>query len=344
MKRQFGIVAAFAALSVVVAAEPEGRPERRPGKPDGGRPGKPMRPDESWRRLDRDGNGQVSFEEFASNERLQRMPAEARREIFERLDKNGNGSIERNELSPRGPSHGPGGERRRPIWLGDMDKNRDGEISFEEFRTGRMVSRLPEEKQREIFARMDSDGNGVLNKADRPPGFRIPRLAELDRDKSGGVSYEEFSAGKMAQRLPEKARREMFDRLDRDGDGELTPDEAPRPPGKGPGIGPGPGSGRGGPGVVFGELDKDGDGSLSFEEFRNSPWMREQDEDAQEDRFEALDENGDLKLSHEEFGAGRKAERKRPDEMRRPGRPDGGDPGKREKGPGQQGRPGGGLI
>jgi len=342
MKRQFGIIAASLALCVVVTAEPGRRPEGRPGGPGGPggeTPGKPMRPDESWKRLDRDGSGQVSYEEFASNERLQRMPEEARRQIFARLDKNGNGSIERNELAPRGPSHGPGGERRRPIWLGDMDKNRDGAISFEEFRTGRMVSRLPEEKQREMFSRMDGDGNGVLNKADRPQGFHggMPRLADLDRDKSGAVSFEEFSVGKMAQRVPEKQRREMFDRLDRNKDGQLGPDDTQRPTGNGHGFGPGPG--RGGPGAGFGDLDGDEDGALSFDEFRKAPWMREQDEDSQEDRFEALDKDGDLKLTPQEFGAGRKPDNKRPEEKARPKRPDGGAPGKRKNAPGGGQRP-----
>jgi len=298
-----------------------------------------MRPNESWRRLDRDGSGQVSYEEFASNERLQRMPEPARRQIFARLDKNGNGAIERNELSPRGPSHGPGGGRRRPVWLGDMDKNRDGAISFEEFRTGRMVSRLPVARQREMFDRMDGDGSGVLDKTDRPHGFRggMPKLSDLDRDKSGGVSYEEFSAGKMAQRVPEDRRREMFKHLDHNGDGQLGPGELQRTPGNGHGFGPG----RGGSAAGFEELDEDDDGALSFDEFRKAPWMRELGEDEQENRFEALDKDQDLKLTPREFGAGWRPERRPAEEKARPKRLNGGVPGKRKNAPGREERPAG---
>lgn len=333
MKRQFAMILASVAVCGLAAAEPEREPGGRPGGQagaGGGSPGKGKRSDESWNHLDRDGNGKVSFEEFASNERLQRMPEEARWEIFARLDKNRSGSIERNELSRHGPSHGPGGERRRPMWLGNLDKNRDGVIDFAEFRHGRMVARLPEPKQREIFGRMDRDGNGRLDKADRPEGFRggMPRLADLDRDKSGGVSFEEFSAGKMAKRVPGEQRRAMFDHLDRNKDGELGPDDSHRSAGNG--FGPAPG--RGGPGAGFKDLDKNGDGTLSFDEFRKAPWMREQDEDSQEDRFEALDGDGDLNLTPREFGEGRKPERRRPGGNGRTKRPDESGPGERKGG------------
>jgi Ca2+-binding EF-hand superfamily protein len=48
-------------------------------------------------------------------------------------------------------------------------------------------------------------------------------------------------------------------------------------------------------------LDKDGDGALSFEEFRAGRAVSQLSEDAQEDRFEALDKNADLKLTPDEL-------------------------------------------
>jgi hypothetical protein len=80
------------------------------------------------------------------------------------------------------------------------------------------------------------------------------------------------------------------------------------------------------------ELDQDGDGLLSFEEFRKAPWLRDQDEDTQEDRFEALDADGDLKLSPVELGAGKNPERRRPEGRGRPKRPDEGGRGTRNGG------------
>ena len=333
MKRVFHLIAIGLVFSGVAAAEPERRSPQRPAGPDAGRPGKPgkpVRPDESWRLLDADGDGQVCYREFAGNERLQRMPEEARRQIFGRLDKNGDGAIQEQEMAPRGHKNGTGGERRRPMWLGDMDRNRDGAISFEEFRGGRMVARVPEPKQREMFDRMDRDGNGRLDRADHMGGFHggMPRLADLDTDKSGGVNFEEFSVGKMAQKVPKERRREMFDRFDRNGDGELSPKDT-----HGPGSGPGREPSRGGQGGGFESLDADGDKVLSFDEFRKAPWLRSMDEDAREDRFEELDQDGDLKLTPDEIGAGMK--RNHP---RSGARPDGKGPERRAEGQGPERR------
>jgi hypothetical protein len=49
------------------------------------------------------------------------------------------------------------------------------------------------------------------------------------------------------------------------------------------------------------KLDANGDGALSFEEFRAGPAMKDLTEDQQEDRFELLDRNKDLKLGPEDF-------------------------------------------
>lgn len=351
MKRVFELITTGLILCGIAGAEPERRPPVRPGgqapgKPGGQAPGKPggqaagksgkagkaRRSDEAWRQLDANGDGRVSYDEFVANERLDRMPEEARKQIFARLDKNGDGGIQADEMKSRGHGGGAGGERRRPMWLGEMDRNRDGAISFEEFRRGRMIARLPEPKQREMFERMDRDGNGRIDRADRPEGFHggMPRLAELDSDQSGGVSFEEFSAGEMAARLSEKQRRAMFDRFDRNGDGQLRPDDS-----RGPGQRPGRG---GHAGAGFNGLDEDGDKTLSFDEFRKAPWIRDLDEDAQEGRFDEIDRDGDLKLTPAELEAAAKRGRPWPEgkrSMDQPGpmkRPDG-------KGPGRKARP-----
>ena len=57
------------------------------------------------------------------------------------------------------------------------------------------------------------------------------------------------------------------------------------------------------PRQIIRQLDKNGDGALSFEEFRESPMVRNLTEDEQEDRFEEMDRNDDLKLTHEDFPA-----------------------------------------
>jgi hypothetical protein len=67
-------------------------------------------------------------------------------------------------------------------------------------------------------------------------------------------------------------------------------------------------------------LDENGDKELSFGEFRKAPWLGGLGEDEQEDRFEELDADGDLKLTPAEFDAGgRKGREKMDGEERRQG-------------------------
>lgn len=156
------------------------------------------------------------------------------------------------------------GERMRAA-----DTNNDGKITWEE-----MSAAFPE-ATRERFDRMDTNGDGVLSPADRPPrgegpgpegGPRGPRpdgapggrgpgaeggwFQRLDVDKDGKVSQEEYLKG------APNATEERFKRLDTDGDGYVTPAEmraawaerrgnrpAPAPDagdgkGRGPGRGP----------------------------------------------------------------------------------------------------------
>ncbi len=138
---------------------------------------------------------------------------------------------------PDGPSpHGP----RVQDMFRKMDKNRDGGISKEEFFAFGRMDRIPVEKQEKFFDRLDSDGNGSLTE-EEIRGMRKNReedrkreFRELDANKSGGLDFAEFSQGKFFQKLPEEKRRQIFDRMDTDGDGEVTPKDKPKGPPKGP--------------------------------------------------------------------------------------------------------------
>jgi hypothetical protein len=123
----------------------------------------------------------------------------------------------------------------------------------------------------------------------------MPPLEQVDADKDGRIVFAEFQKLGFVAKLPEERQRALFARMDRDGDGALTPKD--RPPGGGPGRDARrDGRGRGNPHDLIRHLDRDGDGALSFEEFRQAGFLKDRSEDEQEEQFEAMDRNGDLKI------------------------------------------------
>lgn len=223
---------------------------------------------------------------------------------------------------PGGPppraGEGPHGGHRPFVeaWKA-ADKDADGFISREEFGLIPRIQGLPEEKRAGLFTRLDKDADGKLDRGElgrigRPregSGNRMPRLWELDVDKSGGVSFEEFKAGRVFQKLAPEKQQAVFHRLDTNGDGMITPKDNPEPPFRHDRGNPRPKRQEDGkpdvprvePRQLIRQLDQDGNGTVTFEEFRAGPRVRDLTEDEQEDRFEALDKNHDLKITVEDF-------------------------------------------
>lgn len=230
-------------------------------------------------RLDANHDGKIDADEFKGPE-----------EAFTRMDKNGDGSITRDELrgGQRGgfaPAQGgPQGLRgdmdpaaRWQQMLERSDANNDGKISAEEFKG-------PEE----VLKFLDANNDGVITEEEAlaagnrrgagqqmDPAERWQRLIDnCDANKDGKISAEEWPA-----------RPEMFDRLDRDGDGQLVQDELPQGRGQ-----QDPGGGRLDPAQFLARNDANGDGKISREEWPLGP-----------EAFDRLDEDGDGMLTETEL-------------------------------------------
>ena len=197
------------------------------------------------------------------------------------------------------------------------DLDHDGFISKSEFEAIKRIQNLLEEKRAHLFNRLDKDQDGKLSRdelgrfgkpqeeqKDRP----MNRLWELDADRSRGVSFEEFKNGPLFMKLPAEKQEMLFQRLDTDGDHVITPKDRPDPeakrsdgkprPNRPDGARPHPGEDREGrPDNMVPRFDSNGDGSLSFQEFRMDPSVKSLGEDDQERRFNAIDRDGDLKIS-----------------------------------------------
>ena len=207
----------------------------------------PKRPGDHWKKVDANGDGLISRDEFAAMPRLSSLPEEKRHGLFDRLDKNGDGSLTRHELKP---GNSEGGDRRPGMpRIAELDTNADGAVSFEEFQAGQFSKRLDLEKQQRIFKRLDSNGDGKITPDDKP---------------------------KMRPR-PENGERPRPD------DGEGPKPDRPRPRG------------------LIDHLDKNGDGEVSFEEFRSGPRVSQLDEETARKRYRMMDRNGDGKVDRNDI-------------------------------------------
>lgn len=118
--------------------------------------------------LDADGSGGVSLDEFRSGDLVQKIAPDRVEAMFRRLDTDGDGEITPKD-QPKHPNRArdPRDRRmerpeiRRRIH-DRLDSDRSGALDFEEFRKARGVSAMDEDAQEALFLRLDADkDNGV---------------------------------------------------------------------------------------------------------------------------------------------------------------------------------------
>ena len=175
---------------------------------------------------------------------------------------------------------GPGRDRQGPAPIFQlMDADKDGKVSKAEYDAYRARQ----------FKALDKNADGALSREEYLAlgDFIRAELAgrrfdELDKNKDGKLTAEEL--GVRDGRANEADIRRRFDALDKNKDGKLTPDELPE-----------------GARERMMRADRGNKGYLTYEEFADFP--RRQAAGRGQQRFKAMDANGDGTVTKEEFVA-----------------------------------------
>mgnify|MGYP003305176299 CR=1 FL=1 len=201
----------------------------RPKGPQSGVKGEGRPKGQFMKTYDRNRDGKISFEEFGATKKTAALAEEGRRRLFNHLDKNKDGRITPNEL-PKAIPH--------PVRRSDLD--RDGRISFGEFRKNARLKGISEERIKAMFSRMDHDKDRSLTAQDFGPRGAGPldraQIERLDANGDNAVSFAEWLESHRRRGNPEAELRRRFNMLDRNRDGKLDDHDRDRvrPRGEGP--------------------------------------------------------------------------------------------------------------
>ncbi len=191
---------------------------------------------ETWKMVDADADGSLTAQEFASLPRMQKLPEQKRGEIYQRLDKDSNGKLTQEELAKLGAGNRRGLAQQR---FSELDTDRNQSVSFEEFQKGPLFVKLALEDQKEVFKKLDADGDGSITQKDhpdkppqggKPPGLPPGEVMKLDSNKDGSVSFDEFKTDAQVKDLTEDEQEDRFEALDKNHDQKLMPGDFPPPP------------------------------------------------------------------------------------------------------------------
>jgi Ca2+-binding EF-hand superfamily protein len=108
-------------------------------------------------RLDKDQTGALDFVQFTKSSQIAKMNKGDQIRLFRRLDQNKDQRIRMKELSKIRHRGCP------EIDLKKYDTNRSGGLDFDQFSKIPWVSRIPEERRKKVFGKIDLDKDGEIS-------------------------------------------------------------------------------------------------------------------------------------------------------------------------------------
>jgi Ca2+-binding EF-hand superfamily protein len=183
-------------------------------------PGKRPNLEQIFKKLDTNGDGFLSLDEFKASPLGKRDAAKAE-DVYKAMDTKADGQVSFEEFKSFRPAWNPERAFRK------IDANNDGFLTLDEFKVGPMAQKNPS-KAEEIFNKMDTNSDGKVSLEEFTAFHHQWNPAELfkkiDANGDGFLSLDEFKAGPLAQKNPAKAEA-IFNKLDVNSDGKVTLEE-----------------------------------------------------------------------------------------------------------------------
>ncbi len=225
---------------------------------------------------DADQNGKLSREEFTNGQRVLFASR-----MFQRIDLDGDGKLREDELD----------EGRVPRMVVDnfeeVDEDKDGVLTEGEFAKAFRNMRARGERTTFNFSGADRDRDGKLSREEAGHPTLSANFKRYDTDEDGYLSKVEHAAlmEGTAEERAMGAARAMIDRVDSNGDGQLTESEFSSIPFLR---------------YDFLDVDRDGNGSLTVEEYGNFLFSLSNPEAAVKKSFAGMDKNADGQITKDE--------------------------------------------